>query len=122
LATKHKAIVEKLIEMGQASAVNTRSTPGDTTLHPALQRADEAMIRLLLENGADANVANQERIWPLCLALAHESAAAPKLTRLLLEFGADSNVAGTDPDRPSSKSQPMLNLAAKEGPCNALDC
>jgi uncharacterized protein len=74
-------------------AVNAADADGTTALHWAVRGDDVEMVRLLLQAGADAKVANRYGIRPLGLAATNGSAEAIKL---LLQAGADPNAAVSD--------------------------
>eukprot|EP01119_Soliformovum_irregulare_P015120 TRINITY_DN4210_c0_g1_i3.p1 TRINITY_DN4210_c0_g1~~TRINITY_DN4210_c0_g1_i3.p1 ORF type:complete len:1120 (+),score=266.32 TRINITY_DN4210_c0_g1_i3:3-3362(+) len=78
----HRTIVEPIL-MGNVGVVNERDEQGRTALyHLAIRRdASLSMMKLLLENGADPNIADNDGVT--CLML--------NQCPLLLEFGANPN-------------------------------
>jgi ankyrin repeat protein len=76
--------------VGDASAINSRSSDGFTALHFVCFFGQPAAARLLIESGAavDAVAANPTQVMPL-----HSAASARNLeaARLLLEHGAPVN-------------------------------
>lgn len=61
---------------------------GFVPLHWASRNGDEAMMRLLLENGADINARNGDGSTPMMLAIVNDRFDT---AALLLELGADAN-------------------------------
>jgi ankyrin repeat protein len=61
---------------------------GFAALHWAARNGDEAMIRLLLDNGADINTKNGDGSTPMMLAIVNDRF---DIAALLLELGADPN-------------------------------
>jgi ankyrin repeat protein len=61
---------------------------GFAALHWAARNGDEAMIRLLLERGADINARNGDTSTPMMLAIVNDRFDTAKL---LLDLGADAN-------------------------------
>ena len=62
---------------------------GYTVLHNAVLGADEEIALLLIQSGADVNVANNEGVTPLCFA---SGMGLPRVVSALLERGANPNV------------------------------
>ena len=79
--------------------------PWDTPLCNAAIRGDEAVVRALIEAGADVNLARGIGATPLYIA-AHNGQEA--VVRALIELGADVNQASDDGTTP-------LCVAALEG-------
>lgn len=109
------AAVQKLIA-AQPDLVNSRDRAGSTPLHHAAGFGTLAMVKLLLENGADVNAVNQRKSTPLFWALADEAKV-----RLLLEKGA-SITAKTSDGRSltyqaalMANANPMLRLLLNKG-------
>ena len=69
-------------------AVDVSQPDGTTALHWAAHRGDAAMIKLLIEAGAEVEKKNYFGITPLFLACQEGSA---ETVGLLLEAGADPN-------------------------------
>ena len=68
-----------------------------------------AIVRLLLERGADANTRNYRGHTPLQLACACSNLEEFKVVPLLLEYGADPNYGSSNTDR----GEPPLQKACK---------
>ena len=66
-----------------------------TALYMAVRFQDEAMVRLLVEQGADINLGQKKPITQSPLHLAAWYGYLP-MTQLLIELGADMNIANTD--------------------------
>lgn len=103
--------VTKFIASG--SNIHSTDSGGSGLLHIAVQyglHRDEpdgglTVLRLLLEAGVDANVANEDGQTPLMLAAAVGSVAA---VRMLLDYGAD-------PNRKNLSGQTAMDLATGDG-------
>eukprot|EP00049_Salpingoeca_infusionum_P014711 m.278000 g.278000 ORF g.278000 m.278000 type:complete len:187 (+) comp15735_c0_seq4:200-760(+) len=73
-------------EHWMAECIGTR--PWHTLIHTAAVKGDCDIVRLLLDNGADANQCNFKRETPLFLAVVESHL---DVVQLLLERGADPN-------------------------------
>ncbi|KAE8440718.1 hypothetical protein EG329_006769 [Mollisiaceae sp. DMI_Dod_QoI] len=81
-------------------AYNLNLNPDDRGLTPlslAVYKGHKAIVKLLLEKGADANAAGQDGSTPLHQASENGHV---EVVKLLLEKGADANTAGRDRSRP----------------------
>jgi ankyrin repeat protein len=81
------------------SCVNERDNYRGTPLWWAAAQNDLAIVRFLLEQGADVNAADEEGLTPLHCLRAYSPAYGGsedhvEIVRLLLERGADVNVGG----------------------------
>ena len=86
-------LVELLIERG----AELNPAKGRPPLHAAVARGDEAMVRLLVKQGADLEGTNEHhRRTPL--QLAKRRGLRPKMVALLLELGAKD-----DPEQPAAR-------------------
>ena len=100
-AEGHLDVVDALLEKGananlkaRASELTTRSTRADypsggfTALHWAVRNGDEAVVRRLVEGGADLNITNADGATPMMLAIVNDRF---DLAAKLVELGADAN-------------------------------
>src|SRR5262249_54557880 len=82
--------VAKLIA-SSPEIVNAKDRAGSTPLHHAAGFGSVAVLKLLLDHGADPNTANRGRATPIFWAVHDE-----RKGRLLLELGADINARLAD--------------------------
>ena len=100
-AEGHLEVVDVLLDHGadpnrkaRASELTTRSTRTDypsggfTALHWAVRNGDEAVVRRLVEGGADLNITNADGATPMMLAIINDRF---DLAAKLIELGADAN-------------------------------
>ena len=100
-AEGHLDVVDALLDKGanpnlkaRASELTTRSTRTDypsggfTALHWAVRNGDEAVVRRLVEGGADLNITNADGATPMMLAIVNDRF---DLAAKLVELGADAN-------------------------------
>jgi ankyrin repeat protein len=100
-AEGHIDVVDTLLDHGadpnrkaRASELTTRSTRTDypsggfTALHWAVRNGDEAVVRRLVEGGADLKITNADGATPMMLAIVNDRF---DLVPKLLELGADAN-------------------------------
>src|SRR5829696_3891150 len=90
LRAGNRAQVSRLLA-STADAVNKRGRDGATPLMFGVLYGDVAMVRTLIERGADVNLADDSGATPLMWALTDL-----EKTRLLIEKGADVNVRSAD--------------------------
>ncbi len=69
--------------------VNATDEDGGTALHTAVQRGEATTVKLLLENGIDLEVVNEQGDTALLLALWQSSEQAIGITKTLLDKGSD---------------------------------
>ena len=87
-------LVQVLLELGRADP-NVRDRRGETPLHRAHGRrrdqtdAFEAVVKLLLDYGADVHVTDNQGRTPLQIAVMR---CAPTIMQLLIAAGADTNI------------------------------
>ena len=92
-------IAKMLISAG--ANVNAKYVPlGSSALNGAASSGDIECVRLLLENGADANLGSERGGFPLVSAISHnmdyiESDIISAIIHLLLENGADTSLSDT---------------------------
>jgi len=88
--------VKLMLELGDV--VNTVDANGDTALHGAVIRGSEALVRFLLEQGADLEALNEKGWTPLTIAegvfYSNTGKRWPEMETLLLELGARSSKHG----------------------------
>lgn len=89
---------------------------GDTALHAAIDRGDARVVRLLLDAGADPNLARRGAAQ-LPLDRAVVDAKSEELVRLLAERGArlGNRYTGTTPSGKPNESLRLLHLLAELG-------
>ncbi len=103
-----KYLLLSLTLFGSISYAMLEKEDCDQELHSAISKRDEAAIKLLLDNGADANhVQATSGMPPLQWAITWDNEAA---VRLLLDHGADVNT----PDRLGCPPFHMAVLADRE--------
>ena len=99
-AEGHLDVVDALLDKGananlkaRSSELTTRSTRADypsggfTALHWAVRNGDEAVVRRLVEGGADLNITNADGATPMMLAIVNDRF---DLAAKLVELGADA--------------------------------
>ena len=82
------ALVRSLVQTNTASTINARDTSGRTALLLAVLHRQESVVRALLEEGADPNIADAEGHTPL--AVARDQNQLP-VVEALLQAGARSS-------------------------------
>jgi ankyrin repeat protein len=77
--------------LSSTTCVNLKNLAGDTALHAAIRRGDDALVKiqLLIDHGADPSCSNSNGDTPLHLAA--KTGPRPDLTTLLLESKVDVN-------------------------------
>ena len=81
--------------------VNSCDDGGLSALHYAADRGHAAVVRLLLEHGADVEARDDDGLTPLATAVMSEQLDA---TRALLEAGANPSTRDNDGDTPMSNA------------------
>lgn len=95
-----------MARLKKSSLVNKRNEWGWTALHAAAERGHEAMVRLLLLNGARVDESGREKvITPLRTAVSYGHNG---IVQILLDEGAKVNISVTH-------GMPLLCLAAQRG-------
>jgi len=79
---------------------------GDTPLHEAVSRADRPMMELLLKNGAEVNIVNNQKLAPLHIASVAED---PITVGLLIVRGGSSQITLKD-----SNGKTSLDIAKEK--------
>jgi ankyrin repeat protein len=104
MQTRGADVVALLLERG--ADVNAKSKVNETALMDAAARGDLPAARLLVEKGAEINVADHRGFTPLILAAQYDG-DADQLVRFLLARGADASAI--------AEGETALTLAAKRG-------
>jgi len=81
--------VEDLLARG--ANVNTRGGQDETPLHKAAWRAQDGIVRVLLESGADPGLRTKEGRTPLHWATRANALGGPDVIERLVKCGADPN-------------------------------
>jgi cytohesin len=74
-----------LLEKGANTIINERNDAGGTALSMAVSRNKPYVVQILLDNGADPNIGDNDNSTPLMLS------NNPKITKMLLDKGANPN-------------------------------
>ncbi|MBI3207963.1 MAG: ankyrin repeat domain-containing protein [Candidatus Solibacter usitatus] len=85
--------VRMLLQKGAVATAKTKS--GNTSLHLAAYEGNPVTVRLLLDAGAQANVADDRGFTPLMMAVNSRS-KNPEVVRLLIKAGADPKAKDTE--------------------------
>jgi len=94
----HIEVCDYLIKNG--AQVEARDSAGRTALMYASTGPFASTVKLLLENGADANSVDHGEQWTSLMNAAAEGEM--EVVKLLLQFGADKNLKDTDGDTAES--------------------
>jgi len=100
---------------------DSKDKPDQTLLDWAVNNGNEGMVKVLLEDGADINAANEDRETPLYQA---SSEGHVEVIKLLLEKGADiqiANIWGDTPLHQAWKVEIVKLLLKKGADINAAD-
>jgi FOG: Ankyrin repeat len=111
-----KGVVETFVKKGGIN-YNKRDENGNTPLYYAAQKGARDIVKLLIENGADATIANNQSITPLH---AVSKTGNKEIITILTENGADVNATDKEGKTPliyavsagkSEISRQLLTLA-----------
>lgn len=80
--------------------------PRSTPLHVAVNRGNTSIVKLLLANGAQVNIQNDNGDTPLHRAMKNRYIA---IAKILLEAGADPSISNTAGETPLSIAQQLGN-------------
>ncbi|MDA8576048.1 ankyrin repeat domain-containing protein, partial [Candidatus Marinamargulisbacteria bacterium] len=109
---KNIQIIEESLRKNENVYINDPLTPnGSTALMIAAQKGHEEIVKLLLEKGADANLAQNNGCTALMLAA---GVGNNNIVELLLEKGADANLA-------HNNGWTALMIAAQDGYKNIVE-
>jgi ankyrin repeat protein len=110
-AACHETVFRELLNKGAVfthESIHTINYSRNTSLQALSRRANSAaLVRLLLENGANVDGIVKESRRPLRLALEYGEIAT---LQVLLEYGADANAKSDD-----REGNTALHIASKEG-------
>lgn len=84
--------------------INTRNNEGNTPLNVAIKQGNDALVRQLVQQGADPNIRDNEGNTPLNVAIKRGGNFSAVM--LLLQGGADPNIRDNEGNTP-------LNVAVK---------
>jgi len=87
-------VVEAMLKNGASPDVRGRG--GRTALHCAAAAGDEALVRLLVENGADVSATDDVGFTPLFDAAQGGGSRAVAVAKVLVDAGADWSAATAD--------------------------
>ncbi len=97
---EHEANVNNKRNPGFVSRLGGNNTP----LHEAVAARNLLMVKLLIENGADVNANNDEKVTPIYYAA---NSPNPAFVEYLISKGANVNSQSNDPECPT----PIFNAA-----------
>src|SRR5215471_13823613 len=80
--------VKQLLAM-DASLISARDSDGSTPLHCACWKGHDAVVRLLLDSGADVNAENNNDHWGTTPLHAAAHANQKKIAEMLIAHGAN---------------------------------
>jgi ankyrin repeat protein len=84
-----KLLLEKNADVNVPGRIDSKTTD-QTVLYVAVSRADEDLVKKLLERGADPNKADSQGSLPLVEAIV-DADANPNIVKMMIEKGADVN-------------------------------
>jgi len=90
------ALLRKAAGGAYSDVVNAPDGIANTALHEAVECANEAVVKVLILNGADLNAVNERGQTPLLLCIEQMDAAVVQIVRLLVAAGADPTVVKHD--------------------------
>lgn len=96
---------EKVMELISLGADVNYKGPNSSSLHCAAFNGFKKIVEILVQNGADPNIPNNQSFYPLQLAVSKKELS---ICKTLIENGADINVL-------TDKSGSLLHLAAAVG-------
>ncbi|CAB0029416.1 unnamed protein product [Trichogramma brassicae] len=78
-------------ELNQLVQINARDKLGDTPLHVALKKSQEEVLEVLLRNGSDPNLANDEGSTPLHIICKRNQHDVDDMAELFFEINDELN-------------------------------
>lgn len=90
--------LEKIVK--ELPDINRQDKAGMTYLAVAVRQYKADIVQLLLENGADPNIADNLDVYPLACVFLKKVPDTEKIIRILLEFGADPSLGKTPKHTP----------------------
>lgn len=82
------------------SDINYKDRKGMTYLSIAVQQYKGAVVKLLLENGADPNIEDNVGVPPLSYVFLKQTKSTEEIIKLLLQYGADPTLGKTPKHTP----------------------
>lgn len=116
--TNEEALAAVRLAWELGNDVNAADADGDTALHGAVHRGSGAIVRFLVEKGADVDAVNGKGWSPLSVAQGvfypNTFNRHPELVTLLLDLGADPDAGSRRPEDLSPAER--LALAQRQEP------
>jgi ankyrin repeat protein len=101
-----------LIEKGED--INAKDSNGNSLLHQVIANANLAMVKMLLEKGANINLLNDQQVSPLYYSLGYAGHCDMNIVKLLVDGGANVNIPMYNGDTPMHMACYCANKEAME--------